>query len=594
MALDGITVACITRELYEKLKDARISRIAQPENDELLFTLKGRERGQLRLLMSASASLPLIYLTDKNLMSPVTAPNFCMLLRKYIGNGKIIRVYQPSLERIIRFEIEHYDEMGDLKHSTLILELMGKYSNIIFCSEDGTIIDSIKHIGANTSSVREVFPGRPYFIPDTQHKANPLTADSQSFIQQVFTKAMPLSKAIYSSYTGLSPVAAEELCFRASLESSQPASSVEPLAQVHLANLFLLMMEDVKEGKFTPNIVTDEKNEPVEFAALPLTMYSDMKCTAYPSISVVLQQYYDLRNKVNRIRQKSADLRHITSTALERTARKLQLQDKQLKDTRKRDKYRLYGELLHTYGFHVPEGASSVTVTNYYTNEDITIPLDPQKTAAENAQHFYDKYDKMKRTYEALTELTKETQAELEQLESIQTFLDMADGEEDLVQVKQELQDSGFIKAHYGSDKKGSGKAGRRENVKKQRIVSRPYHYRTPDGYDVYVGKNNYQNDELTFHFASGNDLWFHAKGCPGSHVILKYKGVPVPDSAYEDAARLAAYYSANRASGKVEVDYVRKKEVKKPSKARSGFVVYYTNYSMVIEPDIRRMELVE
>lgn len=482
MALDGITVACMAFELNEKLRDARISRIAQPENDELIFTFKGRERGQMRLLMSASASLPLVYMTDKNTVSPVTAPNFCMVLRKHIGNGKILRVYQPSLERILRFDIEHYDEMGDLRNSTLILELMGKYSNIIFCRGDGTIIDSIKHIGANTSSVREVLPGRSYFVPDTQHKLNPLTSDRQEFITAVFTKAMPLSKAIYGTFTGLSPVMAEELCVRAGLESSRPASAVEPLAQVHLAHLFTMLMDDVKEHRFTPNIVLDAGNNPVEFAAVPLTMYSDMKVKKYDTMSEVMQTYYDLRNRVNRIRQKSADLRHVTVTAIDRTAKKLQLQDRQLKDTEKRDKYRLYGELLHTWGYGIEPGSSSATVTNYYTNEEITIPLDPQKSVAENAQHYYDRYDKMKRTYEALTGLITETQSELDQLESIRTFLDMAETEEDLTQVRQELQDFGYIKAHYGRE--GDGRGGRGRSRKKPRFVSHPWHYVTPDGYD--------------------------------------------------------------------------------------------------------------
>lgn len=217
MALDGITVANVVRELSSLLTEARISKIAQPENDELLLTFKGSNRGQIRLLLSASASLPLIYITDNNKPSPMTAPNFCMLLRKHIGNGKITRIWQPGMERIIHFEIEHYDEMGDIRHKDLILELMGKHSNIIFCDENQMIIDSIKHISAQTSSVREVLPGRTYFIPETQHKCNPLDTSEEEFLGGVFTKPMPLSKAIYCTYTGVSPVAAEELCHRASL-----------------------------------------------------------------------------------------------------------------------------------------------------------------------------------------------------------------------------------------------------------------------------------------------------------------------------------------------------------------------------------------
>ena len=232
MALDGITVAGMVRELSVLLTDARINKIAQPENDELLITFKGSNRTQIRLLMSASASLPFIYRTETNKQGPLTAPNFCMLLRKHIGNGKITRVWQPGLERIIHFEIEHYDDLGDLRKKQLILELMGKHSNLIFCDEKNTIIDSIKHISAQTSSVREVLPGRNYFIPNTQEKLDPLHTSEEEFISHVFSRPMPLSRALYTSYTGISPVIAEELCHRASLESDQSAGSIPKLGQI--------------------------------------------------------------------------------------------------------------------------------------------------------------------------------------------------------------------------------------------------------------------------------------------------------------------------------------------------------------------------
>ena len=255
MALDGITVSAVVKELSGLLTGARISKIAQPENDELILTLKGTRGGQTRLLLSASASLPLIYITETNKPGPLTAPNFCMLLRKHVGNGKILRIWQPGLERIIHFEIEHYDDMGDLRRKDLILELMGKHSNIIFCDENQTIIDSIKHISAQTSSVREVLPGRTYFIPETRHKCDPLHTSQEEFQTEVFSKPMPLSKAIYSSYTGISPVIAEELCHRASLESDQSANSIGNLEKIHLFHIFSHLMEDVREGNFTPCII---------------------------------------------------------------------------------------------------------------------------------------------------------------------------------------------------------------------------------------------------------------------------------------------------------------------------------------------------
>ena len=579
MALDGITVSNVVAELSSLLTDSRISKIAQPENDELLLTFKGF-RGQTRLLLSASASLPLIYITETNKPGPMTAPNFCMLLRKHIGNGKITRIWQPGLERIIHFEIEHYDEMGDLRHKQLIVELMGKHSNIIFCDENDMIIDSIKHISASTSSVREVLPGRTYFIPETRHKCNPLETSREEFCSQVFTKPMSLSKALYSTYTGISPVIAEELCHRASLESDQSANSISELEKLHLFTIFSHLMEDIKENSYHPNIVYDGDHTPVEFSSVHLSMYEDYEIQEFDSISAVLRQYYAMKNTVTRIRQKSSDLRRITGTALDRTRKKYDLQLRQLKDTEKREKYKVYGELLHTYGYSAEPGAKKLTVLNYYTNEELTIPLDETLSAQDNAKRYFDKYSKLKRTCEALTELIQETKADLDQLESIQTFLDLALSEEDLVQVKEELTDAGYIRRKYTG--------------KKVKITSRPFHYRSSDGYDIYVGKNNFQNDELTFKFASGNDWWFHAKGAPGSHVVVKTNGDELPDATFEDAARLAAYYSKNRNSSKVEIDYVEKKHVKKPNGAKPGFVVYYTNYSMSIEPDISGITLVE
>ena len=579
MAFDGITIRALVMELQNALKETRISKIAQPEPDALLLTLKGKN-GQHRLYLSASASLPLVYLTEKNRTAPLTAPNFCMLLRKHVSNGKILSVSQPGLERIIRFEIEHYDELGDLQKKYLIVELMGKHSNIIFCDEGNRILDSIKHISASTSSVREVLPGRTWFIPNTQEKADPLLTGEQEFFSTVFSRPMPLSKAIYSSYTGLSPVMAEELCFRCSFESDQSAVSFDDSHRHHLFHTFMNMMDEVREGQFRPNIIFGENSSPVEFAVLELSMYRDLPHKDFESISQVLERYYAMKDTVTRIRQKSSDLRRITSTALDRTAKKLDLQTRQMKDTEKKEKYRLYGELLHTYGYEIEEGASQAVVTDYYTNEPVTIPLDQTLSASENAKRYFDRYSKLKRTGEALTGLIEETRQDLEQLESIQTFLDMALNENDLVQVKEELTQAGYIR--------------RKGNTKRVRIVSRPYHYRTKDGYDIYAGKNNFQNDELTFQAASGNDWWFHAKGAPGSHVIVKGKGEELPDHVFEDAARVAAYYSKNRSAGKVEIDYIQRKHVKKPNGAKPGFVVYYTNYSMVIDTDLSGLELID
>lgn len=580
MAFDGVTIANVVSEMKRELIGGRLYKIAQPEEDELLLTIK-QPAGQKRLYISAGASLPLIYMTEQNKPSPMTAPNFCMLLRKHLQNGRITDISQPGLERIVHIGIEHLDEMGDLRHKTLVVEIMGKHSNIIFCNDDNMIIDSIKHISAAVSSVREVLPGKPYFVVQTQDKLDALSTDYGAFRNTLSSRPQPAYKALYSSFTGISPILAQELCYEANIDGEQPTAAMEETDYRRLFEAFSSMVNDVREEKFSPNIAyTGAK--PVEFAALPLTMYAggEDSHVSYASMSELLEHYYAEKNTLTRIRQKSSDLRRIVQTTLERNVKKYDLQIRQMQDTEKRETYRIYGELLNTYGYDAAPGAKSLEALNYYTNETITIPLDPTLTATENAKKYFDKYNKLKRTSEALSQLTKEVKEEIDHLESISAALDIALYEEDLAEIKEELTESGYIR------RKGSGK--------KQKITSRPFHYISSDGFHIYVGKNNYQNDELTFKFATGNDWWFHAKKLAGSHVVVKLGNAEeLPDRTFEEAARLAAYYSKGRNQEKVEIDYVQKKHVKKPSGAKPGFVVYYTNFSMAIDSDISGIQQV-
>lgn len=576
MAFDGVVIANLAQELNKKLSGGRIYKIAQPENDELLLTIKN-QKDQYRLLLSADAGLPFVYLTEKNKPSPLTAPNFCMLLRKHISNGRIIQVSQPGLERILRFEIEHLNELGDLCRKSLLVEIMGKHSNIIFCNDSDQIIDSIKHVSAQMSSIREVLPGREYFIPQTQDKLDPLTASEEDVLQAVCAKPMKLSKALYSSLTGISPVLAEEICWRASLESDQPANTLAEAERLHLAHTFSRFMEPIRTGAFTPCIIYQGR-EPVEFSSVELTQYRDSACETFEGISQVLERYYAQRNVLTRIRQRSADLRRVLQTILERDRKKYDLQVKQMRDTEKKEKYKVYGELINTYGYNLEPNAKSFEALNYYTNEMLTVPLDPLLSPRENAQKYFDRYNKLKRTADALSSLIRETKDQILHLESILASLDIAESEEDLVQIKEEMIQSGYIR------RKSS-------NGKKAKITSRPYHYLSSDGYHIYVGKNNFQNDELTFHFATGADWWFHAKGIPGSHVIVKTSGEELPDRVFEEAGSLAAYYSKGRDATKVEIDYTEKKNIKKPGGSKPGFVVYYTNYSLTASPDISNLK---
>ncbi len=575
MALDGIVIACMAKEMNERMTGGRITKIAQPEADALMLTIKN-QKDTWKLFLSAGASLPLVYFTQQQKPNPMTAPGFCMLLRKHIGGGRILSVSQPGLERILIIEIEHLNEMGDVCRKKLIGEFMGKHSNLIFCNDEDTIIDSIKHIPLSVSSVREVLPGRPYFIPDTMQKRDPLTITEAAFFSVLSEKPVPLSKALYTGFTGLSPVMAEEICHSSSLDGRADFKSLSNLEQTHLFGIFRTFMEDIKKGNFTPCIFYD-RQVPTEFSALPLGHLPGYERRDFPSISQALETYYASRETVVRIRQKSTELRHTVQTALERNRKKYELQEKQLKDTEKRDKFRIYGELLNTYGYGAEPGAKSLTALNYYTNETITIPLDDTMTPQENANKYFERYGKLKRTYEALTELIQETKSEIDYLESVSAALDIAEVEADLLQIKEELREAGFVKKRGLKDKKA-------------KISSVPLHFLSSDGYHLYVGKNNLQNEELTFHFASGSDLWFHAKGIPGSHVIVKTEGASkesLPDRLFEEAGGLAAYYSKGQGNDKVEIDYVEKKQVKKVNGSKPGFVIYHTNYSMVAVPSL-------
>ena len=578
MAFDGITISCLKDELRNTLLQGRIYKIAQPEKDELLLTIK-TSGGQHRLVISASASLPLVYLTDKNKPSPLTAPGFCMLLRKHLQNGRITDITQPSLERILIFTIEHLDEMGDLCKKKLIVELMGKHSNIIFCKEDGTILDSIKHISSAVSSLREVLPGREYFIPETSQKADPLSTTKEEFFSLIYDQPTDCFKALYSSYTGLSPFMAHELCYRGGGNCQGSSFSLTQTDKESLYLQFTSLMEQIKEGNYQP-VILYEHNQPKEYSAVLITSYPLEQCRFISSISALLEQYYEEKSVVTRIRQKSVDLRKIVQTALERNIKKYDLQLRQMEDTKKRETYKVYGELLTAYGYQVPQGSKNTVVNNYYTGVDITIPLDPDLSAIDNAKKYFEKYNKLKRTYEALSTLTVQVKEEIDHLESISNALDIALKEEDLIQIKEELMETGYIK--------------RKGNTKKQRFTSKPFHYVSSDGFHMYVGKNNYQNEELTFKFASGNDWWFHAKSVPGSHVIVKAEGRELTDLAFEEAGKLAAYCSKGRDQEKIEIDYTLKKNIKKPAGAKPGFVVYYTKYSLFMDADINALTLIE
>lgn len=580
MAFDGFTVAAIVHELNSVLIEGRINKIAQPEKDELLLTIKA-SGNQYRLLLSANPSLPLCYLTDENKVSPQVAPAFTMLLRKHLNNARIISITQPDFERIIDIELEHLNELGDVCTKHLIVELMGKYSNIIFIDDNNKILDSIKRVNAMTSSVREVLPGCDYFVPHQEGRVNPMAISRQEFESLIASRESgEIYKVIYQSLVGMSPMQASELCVLAGVEPDTDISKVRSSEALgRISDAFASIMMRVRKGDFTPVILL-ENGVVKDYSMVDAPSYSSDNRREAGSPSKLIEGFYKEKETINRSRAKSADLRKIVSIILERDSKKYDIQLKQLKDTEKMEKYRIYGELLHTYGYGIEEGAKSARLVNYYDGEEIVVPLDETLSAMENAKKYFDKYGKLKRTREALETLTVEVKEEIDHLQSIMNALEFATKEEDINEIKEEMIECGYIRRKGGRTK--------------LRFKSRPLHYVSSDGFDIYVGKNNYQNDELTFKVANGGDWWFHAKGIPGSHVIVKTEGRELPDKTFEEAGRLAAHYSKGSKSEKVEIDYLKRKDVKKPNGSKPGFVVYYTNYSMMSYSDIEGIKAVE
>ena len=595
MAFDGITTAALAKEFTDCLTGGYINKVMQPEQDEIILQIKNNN-SQYYLLLSANAGLPLAHLTTQKKQSPVKAYNFCMVLRKYLTGGRILEVIQPGLERCLRFRISHRNEMGDLVEKLLIIEIMGKHSNIILCDNDHagdefcsretgdgdpngndlTIIDSIKHIPPSVSSVREVMPGKPYFLPDTMHKLDILTMAQDKWSARFDESTIPVSKWLNTSLTGISPLIALELCERAGIDGDMTTDLLSGAQKEALYEQTRRLSLGIKNASFRPAVYKDGSRL-LDYSAVPLTLYRNADITPYDSISALIENYYREKASATRILQKSADLRHIVKTAYDRAAKKYTIQLNQQKKTEDRDKYRLYGELLTAYAYEIPAGAREAVVPNYYDdNKPLTIPLDPTLTANENANRFFTRYNKLKRTAEALETQLVESKNETDHLESIQVALSIAETEDDLKEIREELVQFGYVRRHSGN-----------KNNKKEKIKSAPLHFLSRDGFHIYVGKNNTQNEYLAHQFANGNDWWFHAKDMPGSHVIVKTEGKELPDGTFEDAARLAAHYSKGASLGKVEIDYLPVKELRKVKGGAPGFVIYHTNYSMVAEADI-------
>lgn len=583
MALDGITTAAIVHELKTKLIGGRIDKIHQPVTDEIRFTVRGIGVVH-KILVSANSGNPRIHITETSKENPMTAPLFCMVLRKHIAGGKIVDILQPDFERIVIIKVESTNEMGDMTVKNLILEIMGKHSNLILTDESGRILDSIKRITHEKSSVREVLPGKEYVFPPSQNKKNPLTAIKSDFLFHLhLQEGKKLQEFLYKTLTGISPIMASEICFRARLDSSNSCEQTTTEEGENLFAAFAAVMDEVKHANFTPKIYYHQNsNRVLDFSVLEMKSFLALEQKIFPSVSSLLEGFYQERDNAYHIRQKAHDMRRLVISNIERCVKKKEIQMKTRKEVSDMDMWRKKGELLTANIYAVSQGITTFRTTDYYdeTMPEIEIALDPTKTPAENAQKYFSRYNKAKRTLSALEVQEKQNDEELQYLESVLNALENATDDADLSEIRTELAESGFVRRQ--TPKKGASRPKK----------SKPLHYISSDGYDIFVGKSNLQNDELTLRFADSTDLWLHTKDIPGSHVIIKTNGTgTASDEALEEAANLAAYFSKAKNSSMVPVDYTQRKNVKKPNGAKPGMVIYLTNRTIYVTPDENKVQ---
>ncbi|MBP3889419.1 MAG: NFACT family protein [Cellulosilyticum sp.] len=576
MALDGLVLANVVHELQTSLVGGRIDKIYQTEKEDILITMRN-QGNSYKLLLTANSNYPRLHLSTLTKNNNQEPPMFCMLLRKHLGGGKLLEITQPDMERIVCLSIEATNELGDKEIKQLVIEIMGRHSNIILMKQDGTIIDSIKHISLDKSSVREVLPNRTYIRPPSGDKLNPLTVDETTFIQKIQTKELPLFKALYTSFNGLSPVFAQNLCCESHLDSSLVASTLSTGLLGNLFASFNSELKKVKEAHFSPTLYLDEKELPSDFYCFNLVNLESLEHKHFDSMSALLEHFYFERSTHFNVSQKTGDIKKLLHTFLDRSVRKKQIQEKALEEAAHKDLYKIYGELITAYAFQVDTGSTSFTTLNYYEEpyEEITIPLESHLSAIENAQAYYKLYTKAKRTELAAKEQLDIIEEDIKYLQSVLLSLDLLETKEDIDELRSELIEMGYLKKRKGVQK---GKSNKKEL---------PYlHFKSTEGHDIYVGKNNYQNDSLTMKFAKPNDLWLHIKDGPGSHVIIKsIDGTPISEEITLEGAMLAAYYSSGKMSSHVPIDYTYKKYVKKIPNAKPGMVIYTNFKTLYVTP---------
>ncbi len=575
MAFDSGMLYAILREINLRAKDAKLEKIQQPQKDEIVITLHSAiSRENVRLAINAGANNPKIGFTDMQKENPAAAPMLCMLLRKQLSGGRFIEARQVGFDRIAELEFLCKDEMGFPVKRIIIVEIMGKYSNLLLTDENKKIITAMKLIDFSTSRMRQILPGMTYEMPPSQDKADIFTISENELSVKLSaaSSSMLLSKFILQSFLGISPLVSRELAYRAT-------HSIDTLVGDTLTEKLFLAIKEFRRifetADFTPTIIYDESGKPVEFCFMNILQYgSSVKTEIFDSFKELLDVYFEKRDLADKIKQRGQDIIKLVNNATSRLAKKIEVQQEELRECAEGETYKLFGDLITANLYMLQRGGSSVRLVNYYSEncEEVEIELDKRLSPAQNAQWYYKKYNKCKNAKRYLTEQIEFAKNELSYLESVSQALKSAETESDLAEIRIELSKSGY--------------ASRIHSLKNAKVPpSKPMEFITHGGYRVLCGKNNTQNDILTFKTASKGDIWFHVKGAPGSHVVLFCNGEEPPERDYTEAAVIAATFSGVGERGQVPVDYTRVKNIKKPPASKPGFVTYSTNYTAYVSP---------
>ncbi|MBX0356507.1 NFACT family protein [Halobacillus sp. Nhm2S1] len=560
MSFDGIVTRAITNELNETIQSGRIMKIYQPTETELVFTVRSN-RKKHTLLLSAHPSYARFHLTDDQYHNPKEPPMLCMLLRKHLIGGFVERIEQVDMERIVKFHIRTRNEVGDETMKTLIIEVMGKHSNILLVDEDeGHMLDSIKHLPPSQNRHRTIMPGQPYKLPPEQGKINPVDLEPDSFIRKLDFNSGKMDKQILNVVMGFSPMITKEIVHRAGLGGSQAVKEA-----------YREIREIILSHAYEPQIHRGEKEQ---FYVIPLHAFSD-DVERFDSVSAMLDDYYSGKAERDRVKQQAGDLHRFLKNERDKNKRKIKKHETTLKKSESAEEYQKLGELLTAHMHMVKTGDESVTVVDYYDPDqsEMTIELNPNKTPSENAQSYFQTYTKMKKSKEVVQKEIRKAEDEILYFDRLLQQVESA-REEDIEEIREELREQGYLK------KKTAAKGNRKNKPQKPK----PESFESTDGTLIYVGRNNKQNEYLTNRMANKMDIWLHAKDIPGSHVVIRDED-PSEDTLFE-AAQLAANFSKSSKSSSVPVDYTRIRHVKKPSGAKPGFVTYDQQQTLFVTPD--------